>query len=126
MTRFASFRAKGSEGHRSSATAAPVAVIIPTFQRSDRLKQTLQRLRKCDPPPAQWLVHVDGVDAVSDSLAAEFPEVQVLTSDNRVGPGGGRARCLSVCDTPYAVSFDDDSWPHDVDVFKTIVKLFEA
>ncbi|HEY0302420.1 MAG TPA: hypothetical protein VGC36_13835, partial [Rhizomicrobium sp.] len=52
-------------------------------------------------------------------LAERFPAVHVLTSPVRLGPGGGRARCLKACTLAYAVSFDDDSHPFDSDFFAT-------
>src|SRR5262249_10936470 len=53
-----------------------------------------------------------------------FPNVVVLTSSTRLGPGGGRHRCLLACTTPYAVSFDDDSYPVDSDFFASVQQLF--
>jgi GT2 family glycosyltransferase len=44
----------------------------------------------------------------------------------QLGPGGGRHRCLLACRTPYAVSFDDDSYPVDADFFGRVEKLFLA
>lgn len=42
----------------------------------------------------------------------------------RLGPGGGRHRCLLACNAPYAVSFDDDSYPVDADFFLRVAQLF--
>jgi hypothetical protein len=50
--------------------------------------------------------------------------VAVLTSSARRGPGGGRHRCLLACKTPFAVSFDDYSYPVDADYFATVERLF--
>jgi GT2 family glycosyltransferase len=57
-------------------------------------------------------------------LIERFPGVHILTSDGRLGPGGGRHRCLLACGAPYAVSLDDDSWPVDPDFFAAIEPLF--
>lgn len=58
------------------------------------------------------------------NLRRQFPNVKVLTSAIRLGPGGGRHRCLLACGTPYAVSFDDNSYPVDSDFFSTVERLF--
>lgn len=57
-------------------------------------------------------------------IARQFPDVRILTSPVRLGPGGGRNRCLQSCTSPYAVGFDDDSYPVDVDFFAGVAKLF--
>jgi hypothetical protein len=85
----------------------------------------LAKIRGCDPQPAEILVHVDAADGtLEDELKRRFPYVKVLTSLARLGPGGGRHRCLLACNTLYAVSFDDDSYPVDGDFFSYIEPLF--
>jgi GT2 family glycosyltransferase len=85
----------------------------------------LEKVQGCDPRPAETWVHVDLADgAVERELNRRFPNVGVLTSPIRLGPGGGRHRCLVACTTPYAVSFDDDSHPVDPDFFSAVERLF--
>jgi GT2 family glycosyltransferase len=105
--------------------AVSVAVIIPTYNRGLRIISVLEKIQECNPRPAEQYVHIDCADAkLEGELARRFPSVNVLTSSKRLGPGGGRHRCLQVCSTPYAVSFDDDSYPVDVDFFGRVVQLF--
>ena len=105
----------------------PVAVIIPTYRRGRRVFGTLERVLQCDPAPAEILVHVDESDG---TLEAEiwrlFPAVTVLSSNVRVGPGGGRHLCIERCRSPYAASFDDDSYPYNVDFFEQLMAIFAA
>ena len=104
---------------------APVAVIIPTFNRGVAVHSVLDKIQYCDPKPAETWVHVDLADGLFEcDLRRLFPNVKVLTSAIRLGPGGGRHRCLVACGTPYAVSFDDDSYPVDSDFFLMIERLF--
>lgn len=106
---------------------APVAVIIPTYNRRFAVVSVLERVRECSPRPAELYVHIDCADqSLESELAQRFPSVNVLTSPRRLGPGGGRHRCLRTCKTPYAVSFDDDSYPEDLDFFGRVVQLFTA
>jgi GT2 family glycosyltransferase len=104
---------------------AQVAVIIPTYNRGSAVLSVLQRIQDCDPKPAETWVHVDLADGILErDLRRLFPDVGVLTSSIRLGPGGGRHRCLLACGTPYAVSFDDDSYPADSDFFSVVERLF--
>jgi glycosyltransferase involved in cell wall biosynthesis len=104
---------------------APVAVIIPTFNRGTRIFTTLEKILECDPIPAEIWVHVDKSDGELEAqLKHRFPAVRVLSSHERLGPGRGRDHCLEQCISPYAASFDDDSYPVDQDFFARIVDLF--
>lgn len=72
-------------------------------------------------------VHLDQVDGeVERGLWDRFPQVRVLASPDRIGPGAGRHRCLLACSAPYAASFDDDSFPMDRDFFGEVARLFAA
>lgn len=104
----------------------PVAVVIPTYNRGTRVCDTLEKVYACDPRPAEIWVHVDQSDGRLETiLTNRFPDVRVLSSMARVGPGGGRHRCFAACTTPIAVSFDDNSYPVDTDFFACVVALFK-
>jgi GT2 family glycosyltransferase len=106
-------------------STAPVAVVIPTYNRGLAALTVLEKIQECEPKPAEIWVHVDCADGeVESDLHCRFPNVHVLTSSVRIGPGGGRHRCLLECHTPYAVSFDDDSHPVDSDFFALVERLF--
>jgi GT2 family glycosyltransferase len=102
-----------------------IAVVIPTYNRGRAVYSVLEKLSLCHPAPAEIWVHVDLCDGVlKREMLRRFPNVRVLSSSTRIGPGGGRHRCLSSCTTAYAVSFDDDSYPIDADFFATVERLF--
>jgi GT2 family glycosyltransferase len=112
-------------GSEDTQRTAPVAVVIPTYNRGTAVLSVLEKIHQCDPKPAEIWVHIDMADgALERQLNQRFPQVRVLTSTTRLGPGGGRHRCLVSCTMPYAVSFDDDSYPVDVDFFGDIQRLF--
>ena len=91
---------------------APVSAIIPTWKRLNHLKETLQKLDACDPAPAEIIVHVDAGDTqTAPWLRENRSDVQVLTSNQQVGPGGGRNRLMATVQQPYVASLDDDSYP---------------
>jgi len=105
----------------------PITVGIPTWARGERVVGALERVLACEPRPAELIVHVDATDGgLERILAARFPFVRVLSSPQRVGPGGGRHRCLVASTQPMFVSFDDDSYPLDGDFFAEVARLFSA
>lgn len=93
----------------------PISAIVPTTPHSHSLEKTLHRLAACQPPPAEILVHVDGPPP--EWIAGRFPQVKVLTSSGKTGPGGARNRLLREATHAWVASFDDDSSPLDADFF---------
>jgi GT2 family glycosyltransferase len=109
----------------SMTSTVPVAAIIPTYNRGSALISVLDKIQKCEPKPEEILVHIDLADGkLEGALQERFPDARILTSPIRMGPGGGRHRCLLACTKPYAVSFDDDSYPVDADFFSRVERLF--
>jgi GT2 family glycosyltransferase len=105
-------------------TTAPITVIIPTYNRGMKVLSVLEKVRLCNPEPVATIIHIDQSDGRLESeLKERFPDVDILTSSVRRGPGGGRHRCLLACKTPFAVSFDDDSYPVDIDFFAAVERL---
>jgi len=100
----------------------PIAVVIPTCVGRS-VDKVIERIRACDPQPVEIIVHLDPAPAEKEQVALAA-EIRVLNSSTRLGPGGARHRCLLECTTPYAVSFDDDSYPTDTDFFGQVFELF--
>ena len=129
-TRFKLFLANRRNGTSATWNArltntVPIAVIIPTYNRGLAVISVLNKIQACDPKPVEIWIHIDLSDGgLEGEVAKRFPDIRVLTSPIRLGPGGGRHRCLLACNTPYAVSFDDDSYPVDSDFFASVQRLF--
>lgn len=99
-------------------TAPALAAIVAAFDRPARTVETLRRIMACDPAPAEILVHVDaGGEFCAAALRAAFPDLRLLGADRRVGPGGARNRLLAEVRAEWAASFDDDSYPEQIDFF---------
>lgn len=114
------------DGWVNTSSLVPVAVLIPTYGRGKAVLSVIETIMSCKPAPEEIWVHVDASDGrLEAELAKSFPKVRVLTSRGRIGPGGGRHRCLMSCVSPYAVSFDDDSFPADEDFFAVVNRLFD-
>ena len=104
-----------------------VAVIVPTYGRGQSVLDVLRRVSSLSPVPDEIIVHVDRSDGVLEqTLAREFPAAKVLASVQRIGPGGGRHRCLLETRCDVAISLDDDSWPVDTDFVARATELFKA
>jgi GT2 family glycosyltransferase len=103
----------------------PVTVGIPTRGRGDRILKTLRYILACDPKPSEIIVYIDGGDVrLVETIKDAFPAVRILSGQTQLGPGGGRHQCILVCDQPFFVSFDDDSYPIDRDFFALTTEAF--
>jgi len=122
----ASFHAAVNLPSRSVTRTVPLAVVIPTYNRGSAVLRVLEKIYDCQPEPSEIWVHIDLADGeLEREVNRRFPEVGILTSTTRLGPGGGRHKCLQKCTTPYAVSFDDDSYPVDRAFFSRVQELFD-
>lgn len=114
--------AEGGDQGSEIMDAVPVSVIIPAWRRVDILRKTLGVIGRCDPPPAEVLVHVDGGEQeVLCLLEAEFPAVKVLRSEQVLGPGGSRNRLIAAARHELVANFDDDSYPRHSDYFARVM-----
>ena len=104
---------------------ANVTAIVTAYQRAADAINTLKIIRECEPAPAEILVHVDGGEhGCAGRIRAAFPDVTVMVSEDRVGPGGGRNKLIAAAGQPIVASFDDDSYPLDADFFARVTRLF--
>jgi GT2 family glycosyltransferase len=105
----------------SGAGAVPVTAIVPAHRRLEATSITLKRIEACFPQPDEILVHVDGGQTdCAAALRAEFPHLTILVSDHPLGPGGSRNRLVAAARNEVIASFDDDSYPVDVDFFARV------
>jgi len=107
-------------------TTISITAIVTAYQRIDQTLRTLQRIKACQPQPNQILVHVDANQKCSEEAVRNaFPDIQILRSEVCVGPGGGRNKLIAASKNEYIASFDDDSYPMDVEYFARALTLFE-
>jgi len=106
---------------------ATLSAIVTAHRRIDQTLATLRMLASCTPPPDEILVHVDdGHEECAAVIAKTFPRVKVLLSNANLGPGGGRNKLVKEAANDLVVSFDDDSYPMDLDYFARIRSMFAA
>ena len=104
----------------------PLTAIVTAHRRTTELLNTLRIISECAPAPAEIIVHVDGGEhACAAAVGRAFPDVRLIGSDDRVGPGGGRNKLMAAASHPIVASFDDDSYPVDGDYFARIIRAFE-
>lgn len=103
---------------RPEGAAAGISALVTADARISQTLDTIGRLLDCRPAPAELLVHVDGNQvACAEAVRRAYPQVRIILSPERVGPGGGRNALLAGASYPIAASFDDDSYPIDIDYF---------
>lgn len=108
-------------------TPAGITAIVTAHARVEQTLVTLRRLRECTPPPHEVLVHVDAnQSACARAIREAYPDVSVIESATPVGPGGGRNKLVRAAACPVIASFDDDSYPIDLDYFGRMTALFES
>jgi GT2 family glycosyltransferase len=102
-----------------------VSAIVTAYERIEQTLATLKVIQSCAPAPDEILVHVDDNRAECVlAIRAAFPDMRVLLSHERVGPGGGRNKLLAAVSNDLVASFDDDSYPIDSDYFARARQLF--
>lgn len=103
-----------------------ITVVIPTYNRPTKLLQAIKHVESCNPCPDEIIVHIDNNDSITESaLLSSNLKVIVIKSPNQVGPGGGRNLAIARAKNAIVASFDDDSYPLDVDYFSRLLQLFE-
>jgi len=99
--------------------ASEITAIVTAFERDEQTVTTLRRILSCDPPPDEIIVHVDGNERSCErEIKKTFPEIQIVISEKRLGPGGARNKLIAIARNDLVASFDDDSYPLDGDYFK--------
>lgn len=102
-----------------------ISATITAYERIEQTLATLKVIQTCLPAPDEILVHVDDNRvACAQAIRDAFPNVRVLLSHERVGPGGGRNKLLAAATNDLVASFDDDSYPIDSDYFRRALELF--
>lgn len=103
-----------------------ISAIVTAFRRPEQTCLTLERISGCSPRPNEILVHVDGNESECASVIKNcFPEVKVLLSKVCIGPGGGRNKLLAASMNELVASFDDNSYPADIDFFGRAAWILE-
>ena len=106
--------------------ASGISAIVTACDRIGQTLETLRQLQACDPRPTEILVHVDNNQAAGAAAVRQAqPDVVVMVSDTRVGPGGGRNRLMAAARCDLVASFDDDSYPIDRDYFARVREVFQ-
>ena len=99
------------------------AVMIPTHNRIDDLRRTLEVVARLDPQPDEVLITADGcTDATVDFLSTQPHRVFV----NRVSLGSTASRdaMIRAATSELVLSLDDDSHPLESDAIARIREMF--
>ena len=103
-----------------------ISAIVTAYERVEQTLATLKVIHSCQPSPDEVLVHVDANQVECERAVREaFPNVRIMLSSDRVGPGGGRNKLVEAAQFELVASFDDDSYPIDSDYFARASQLCE-
>ena len=103
-----------------------ISAIVTAYERVDQTLYTLRILESCDPKPDEILVHVDANKVECEkAIRAAFPQIRIVDSEERIGPGGGRNKLVAAATHEFVASFDDDSYPIDADYFARVAQVFD-
>ncbi len=103
-----------------------ITAIVTAYQRIEQTVSTLEKLLACRPAPEEIIVHVD-VDQTECAKAIHdaFPELRIIVTEQNVGPGGARNKLIATAKHSLIASFDDDSYPIDIDFFERALATFD-
>ena len=102
--------------------------IVPTFQRTEALRQCIEKILLTNLVPQEVLIHIDAEDLTTETLleASFSHRVRWIKSQTSQGPGGGRNLLIREAKHSFIASFDDDSWPLDPNYFQIAAETFAA
>lgn len=99
----------------------PLTAIIPSTGDRASLYKTLSAIKNCRPGVEEIVVHLDmPAPDVAQCLQAKHPDVKVISSPDRQGPGGSRNKLVAAASHEWIANFDDDSFPDQPDYFERI------
>lgn len=114
---------------RSMSSPLKFSVIIPTYNRPQKLANCLDFLAALDYPTDQFEVVVvdDGGDAALDSIVDSHRETLsiALLRQQNAGPGAARNRGVEAATGDYLAFTDDDCMPHADWLSKLSARLTE-
>ncbi len=98
----------------SIADTAPVSVVVPTYRDGDALRRALDSIQNQSLKPSQIIVVDDASsDRNADKIcgAARLKNIQLITLEKNVGPGGARNAGIAASGEPFVAFLDaDDEW----------------
>ena len=114
----------GSLPEPPAARPELISVVIVNYNRRDDLREALRSVRAQDYPNIETIV-VDNAshDGSRGMIAAEFPEVRLIASDQNLGMDGYSVGFRAALG-PYVFQMDNDSELPDPTVLSQVVECF--
>jgi GT2 family glycosyltransferase len=102
-----------------------ISIMITTHNRLPELQQTLEVLKRLDPPPLEILITADGcTDGTAEFVRNQFPAARLTVNNAGQGSIASRDRMLRQALSDLVLSLDDDSYPEQPDCLRRIENLF--
>lgn len=102
-----------------------VSILIPSRNRCEMLRKTLQRLADLGVRQEDIYVFLDAsTDGSSEMLRTTFPKIFKMDSSVNVGLIRARNEMVKRCPSEIILGLDDDSWPLDSNFVDVIQRVF--
>ncbi|MGH2954137.1 MAG: glycosyltransferase family 2 protein [Solirubrobacterales bacterium] len=88
---------------------AAADVVIPTWNRRESLRRTLESLREQTAPVAVTVVDNASSDGTGEMIAREFEEVRRIALDSNLGFGAAVNRGIAACAAEWVVLLNNDT-----------------
>jgi GT2 family glycosyltransferase len=89
--------------------SARAAVVIPTYNRIESLRRTLDSLRAQSEIAAVTVVDNGSTDGTPAALTADYPDVQVVALERNLGFGAAVNRGIAATDAPLVALLNNDT-----------------
>lgn len=90
-----------------------ITVVITTVERPEKLRRSIRSVINQQYSPLQLVLVIDGGSKISNKVAEEFTELDLLVINNNVSVGGAQSRNIGINIAKYqyiALLDDDDEW----------------
>ncbi|HAV12923.1 MAG TPA: hypothetical protein DCX06_05445 [Opitutae bacterium] len=106
--------------------ADTLTLSIATKDRSEVVDATLRKIHAFGLSECPLIICDDGSSPSFESSATElFPRAKLIRNESPKGQAIGRTQIAAVCETPYLLQLDDDSYPVAGDV-KALITFAES
>lgn len=102
-----------------------ISVIIPTYNRYEMLKQTIDSVYMQTHSQIEIIVIDDGSKDNTKYIKEEYPNIRLFRNDKNRGPGYNRKRGFQEAKGQFIIFVDDDDYYTDSKFFEKAIEIFE-
>jgi len=103
----------------------PVSIVIPTYNRANSLRRTLDKCMELTYPDLEIIVVDDCSTDNTREVVQRYPQVKYIRLPQNRGQAYARSVGMATARGKYIASLDDDSWFVDTDSIQKAVSVFQ-